>query len=139
MTTSFGRRTASVVASIRVAGKQEPWSTNFDLYRFDAAGKQAPVNLTASNPAWDAGPVFSADGKTLFYRAMKRPGFEADRFGLMAMDVASGKTREIAPQWDRSAGGITLSADGASITPLPMISANTRCSRSTWPAARPPS
>ncbi|MFZ4216132.1 prolyl oligopeptidase family serine peptidase, partial [Pantoea endophytica] len=28
---------------------------------------------------------------------------------------ASGKTREIAPQWDRSAGGITLSADGASI------------------------
>ncbi|WP_049422781.1 prolyl oligopeptidase family serine peptidase [Stenotrophomonas maltophilia] len=106
---------ASVVASIRVAGKQEPWSTNFDLYRFDAAGKQAPVNLTASNPAWDAGPVFSADGKTLFYRAMKRPGFEADRFGLMAMDLASGKSREIAPQWDRSAGGITLSADGASI------------------------
>ena len=104
-----------MVASIRVAGKQEPWSTNFDLYRFDAAGKQAPVNLTASNPAWDAGPVFSADGKTLFYRAMKRPGFEADRFGLMAMDVASGKTREIAPQWDRSTGGITLSADGASI------------------------
>ena len=88
---------------------------HFDLYRFDAAGKQAPVNLTASNPAWDAGPVFSADGKTLFYRAMKRPGFEADRFGLMAMDLASGKTREIAPQWDRSAGGITLSADGASI------------------------
>ncbi len=41
-----------MVASIRVAGKQEPWSTNFDLYRFDAAGKQAPVNLTASNPAW---------------------------------------------------------------------------------------
>ncbi|MFX7548837.1 hypothetical protein ABTJ50_21085, partial [Acinetobacter baumannii] len=61
------------------------------------------------------GPVFSADGKTLFYRAMKRPGFEADRFGLMAMDLARGKTREIAPQWDRSAGGITLSADGASI------------------------
>ena len=61
---------ASVVASIRVAGKQEPWSTNFDLYRFDAAGKQAPVNLTASNPAWDAGPVFSADGKTLFYLSL---------------------------------------------------------------------
>ncbi len=106
---------ASVVASIRVAGKQEPWSTNFDLYRFDAAGKQAPVNLTAANPAWDAGPVFSADGKTLFYRAMKRPGFEADRFGLMALDLASGTLREIAPQWDRSADGITLSADGSTI------------------------
>ncbi len=105
----------SVVAAIRVAGKQEPWSTNFDLYRLDAEGKQAPVNLTASNPAWDAGPVFSADGKTLYYRAMKRPGFEADRFGLMAMDVATGKTREIAPKWDRSAGEIVLSGDGSLI------------------------
>lgn len=105
----------TVVASIRVQGSKEPWSTNFDLYKLDAAGKQAPVNLTAANPAWDAGPVFSADGKTLFYRAMKRPGFEADRFGLMAMDVASGKVNEIAAQWDRSADGITLSADGQTI------------------------
>ena len=105
----------SVVASIRVQGSQEPWSTNFDLYRLDAAGKKAPVNLTAANPAWDAGPVFSADGKTLYYRAMKRPGFEADRFGLMALDLASGKAREIAARWDRSADGITLSADGKTI------------------------
>lgn len=105
----------SVVASIRVQGNQEPWSTNFDLYKLDATGKAAPVNLTAANPAWDAGPVFSADGKTLFYRAMKRPGFEADRFGLMALDLASGKAREIAPQWDRSADGITLSADGGTV------------------------
>jgi len=104
----------SVVASIRVAGREEAWSTNFDLYRLDAEGKQAPVNLTAANPAWDAGPVFSADGNTLYYRAMKRPGFEADRFGVMAMDLASGKTREIAPSWDRSAGEVVLAQDGKS-------------------------
>ncbi|MDY0981515.1 S9 family peptidase [Stenotrophomonas sp. CFBP8994] len=101
----------SVVASIRVAGREEAWSTNFDLYRLDAEGKQAPVNLTAANPAWDAGPVFSADGNTLYYRAMKRPGFEADRFGVIALDLASGKTREIAPGWDRSAGEVVLSQD----------------------------
>ncbi|MCC4616716.1 S9 family peptidase [Xanthomonas campestris pv. asclepiadis] len=124
---------ASVVASVRIpqphgpeagknakaagksTGNDEPWQTNFDLYRLDAAGKAAPVNLTAATPAWDAGPVFSSDGRTLYYRAMKRPGFEADRFGLMAMDVASGKTREIAPKWDRSAGEIVLSDDGTSI------------------------
>jgi len=104
----------SVVASIRVAGREEAWSTNFDLYRLDAEGKQAPVNLTAANPAWDAGPVFSADGNTLYYRAMKRPGFEADRFGVMAMDLASGKTREIAPSWDRSAGEVVLAQDSKS-------------------------
>jgi dipeptidyl aminopeptidase/acylaminoacyl peptidase len=59
--------------------------------------------------------VFSADGKTLYYRAMKRPTFEADRFGLMAMDLATSTAHEIDPQWDRSADGITLSADGKAI------------------------
>ena len=106
---------ASVVAAIRVAGKGEAWSTNFDLYQVAADGSSAPVNLTASNPAWDTGPAFSADGKTLFYRAMKRPGFEADRFGLMAMDLATKQVREIAPSWDRSADGIMVSKDGATI------------------------
>lgn len=106
---------SSVVAAIRVAGKGEAWSTNFDLYQVAADGSGEPVNLTASNPAWDTGPVFSADGRTLYYRAMKRPGFEADRFGLMAMDLASKQVREIAPSWDRSADGIVVSKDGATI------------------------
>ena len=106
---------SAVVAAIRVAGKGEAWSTNFDLYQFAADGSTAPVNLTAANPAWDTGPVFSADGRTLYYRAMKRPGFEADRFGLMAMDLATKQVREIAPTWDRSADGIVLSKDGATI------------------------
>src|SRR5690606_11538828 len=105
----------SLVVSARVSNAQEPWSTNFDLYRVQADGSGKAVNLTDANEAWDAGPVFSADGKTLYYRAMKRAGFEADRFGLMAMDLATGKVREIAPDWDRSADGIVLSEDGRTI------------------------
>ena len=105
----------SLVVSARLSTAQEPWSTNFDLYRLQADGSGKAVNLTDANDAWDAGPVFSADGKTLYYRAMKRPGFEADRFGLMAMDLATGAVREIAPDWDRSADGIVLSADGRTI------------------------
>ncbi|MFP7722006.1 S9 family peptidase [Lysobacter sp. A3-1-A15] len=105
----------SLVASVRVAGRGEPWSTNFDLYRLPANGEGEPVNLTGSNPAWDAEPVFSTDGTTLYYRAMKRAGFEADRSGLMAMELSSGRVREIAPGWDRSADGIVLSADGGTI------------------------
>ena len=104
----------SVVASVRIAGRTEPWSTNFDLYRLPVGGG-TPVNLTQANPAWDAGPVFSRDGGTLFYRAMKRPGFEADRFGLMAMDLGSGRVREIAPRWDRSPSSVAASADGKSL------------------------
>lgn len=105
----------SLVFSARVADAKEPTSTNFDLYRVNADGTGSARNLTAANPAWDTGATFSGDGNTLYYRAMKRPGFEADRFGLMAMDVASGKVREIAPKWDRSADGITLTGDGKTI------------------------
>lgn len=103
----------SIVASVKVAGKAEAWSTDFDLYRLDPAGKADPVNLTMDNAALDTGPVFSPDGKTLFYRAMKRPGFEADRLHVMALDLASGEHREIAPDWDRSANGLHVSRDGA--------------------------
>ena len=101
----------TVAMSVRQSDRSEPWSTNFDIWVVNADGSGAR-NVTAANKAWDAGPVFSADGKTLYYRAMARPGFEADRFALMAMDVASGKAKEIAPRWDASADGITLSADG---------------------------
>jgi len=101
--------------SARVSDRSEPWSTNFDIWLANSDGSGTARNLTAANTAWDAGPVFSADGKTLYYRAMKVPGFEADRFALMAMDLASGKTRELDPDWDRSANGIALSADGKTI------------------------
>jgi dipeptidyl aminopeptidase/acylaminoacyl peptidase len=105
----------SVAFNAREAGKSESWSTNFDVFVVPADGSAAPRNLTKANPAWDAAPVYSADGRTLYYRAMKRPGFEADRFGLMALDLASGASREIAPGWDRSADNIRLSADGKRI------------------------
>ena len=105
---------ASVVLSARLAEASEPWSTDFDLYRAPADGGAA-VNLTPDNPAWDTGAVFSPDGRTMYYRAMKRPGFEADRFGLMALDLDSGERREVAPGWDRSADSITVSADGETL------------------------
>ena len=105
----------TVVFSARIAGKTEAWSTNFDLYSVPAAGGAAPRNLTAENPAWDTKAVFSPDGKTLAYLAMARPGFEADRFQIMLMDVASGKKRKLAESWDRSAGALQWSADGKAL------------------------
>ena len=105
----------SLAFSVRIAGRGEPWSTNFDIFHARVEGEGQPANLTAANPAWDAGPVFSHDGQTLYYRAMKRPGFEADRFALMALDLAAGKARELDPLWDASADGIKLSKDGRHI------------------------
>ena len=105
----------AVVFSARKAGRSEPWSTNFDLYQVPTDGSTQPQDLTAANPAWDAAPLFSPDGRTLAYKAMRRPGFEADRFGIMLRDVASGQTHELAPHWDRSPDVIRWSADGRTL------------------------
>jgi dipeptidyl aminopeptidase/acylaminoacyl peptidase len=105
----------SIVFSARIAGKTEAWSTNFDLFTVPAAGGAAPRNLTADNDAWDTKGVYSPDGRTLAYLAMTRPGFEADRFHIVLMDVATGKKRHLAEDWDRSAGNIAWTADGKSL------------------------
>ncbi|TAL73201.1 MAG: S9 family peptidase [Rhodanobacter sp.] len=105
----------TVYFGVRIAGVSEPWSTNFDIYQVSVDGNAAPVNLTAENKAWDAYPVPSPDGKTLYYLAMKVPGFEADRFGIMALDLATGAKREVDPKWDRSPGSMSISADGKTL------------------------
>ncbi len=105
----------AIVFAAREAGRTEPWSTNFDLFQVPADGSAAPRNLTDANEAWDTGAVFSPDGKTLAYRRMKRPGFEADRWQIVLRDVATGAERELASDWDRSADTIQWSSDGRTI------------------------
>ena len=106
---------SGIVFSARQAGKSEPWSTNFDLYKVALSAPGQFENLTKDNEAWDTGPVFSPDGKTLAYRAMARPGFEADKYAIFLRDVATGSTRQIAANWDRSADTLQWSADGRTL------------------------
>lgn len=98
-----------VVYSARVADRVEAWSTNFDLYDVAADGSGTARNLTAANPAWDTQPVFLADG-SLAYLAMKRPGFEADRFAVM-LRQPDGSTRELVASWDRSVARLASTVD----------------------------
>ena len=112
---SFAPDGKTVYFGARIAGSSEPWSTNFDVYSVPADGSAAPRDLTTDNKAWDAYPVASPDGKTLYYLAMKTPGFEADRFAIMALDLATGAKHEVDPHWDRSPGGLTISADGKTL------------------------
>jgi dipeptidyl aminopeptidase/acylaminoacyl peptidase len=111
---TFSPDSSRVVFSARVKGRSEPWSTNFDVYEVGIAGGE-PRNLTPDNPAWDAQPVFSPDGSQLAWRAMQRPGFEADRFHIVVMDVKSGQRRALTADWDRSVDSIAFSHDGRTI------------------------
>lgn len=101
-----------LIFTARNAGRQEPWSTNFDLYQAPVDASRAPEAITASNPAWDTTPLFSPDGKTLTYLAMKRPGYEADRLRIMLMDWPGKGVRKLTEQWDRSPSGVVWSKDG---------------------------
>jgi dipeptidyl aminopeptidase/acylaminoacyl peptidase len=112
---AFAPDGSSVYFGVRIAGTSEPWSTNFDVYVVPVDGRAPPRNLTADNTAWDSYPTPSADGRKLYYLAMKRPQHESDRFGIMELDLASGAKREIDPNWDRSAGPLQLSADGKTL------------------------
>ena len=105
----------SVVFSARNVGREEPWSTNFDLFAAPVDGSAPPKDFTSANRAWDTGPVFSPDGKTLLYKAMARPGYEADRWRLVLRDWESGRERFLAEDWDRSADGTIFSPDGRTL------------------------
>jgi acylaminoacyl-peptidase len=104
-----------IAYSVKIAGHDEPWSTNFDDYGGPLDGSATPVNLTASNKAWDAAPVFSPDGKVAAYRAQKRPGAESDRFHIILHDEKSGAEHELAADWDHSAGSLKWAPDGKSL------------------------
>ncbi len=106
---------SGVVFTARESGPEEPWSTDFDLYYAAVDGSGAPTVLTGDNPAWDTQPVFSPDGRTLAYLAMSRPGYESDRRRILLKSWPDGEPRELAPAWDRSAGGLTFSPDGETL------------------------
>jgi dipeptidyl aminopeptidase/acylaminoacyl peptidase len=111
---AFSPDGASLVFSARIAGRTEPWSTNFDLFQVPVDGSANPKNLTADNPAWDARPVFLKNGD-LAYLAMDRPGFEADRFHVVLRDAHTGAARALTKSWDRSVNRLSAMPDGRTL------------------------
>jgi dipeptidyl aminopeptidase/acylaminoacyl peptidase len=99
----------------RVGGKEIAYTTNTDIFLVGTDGKSRAVNITADNKAYDFDPVWSRDGKSIAFTAMKRPGFEADRTRVAIYDVASKKSRVVTESWDYAAGSLTWSADGKTI------------------------
>jgi len=104
-----------LIFAARDVGKAEPWSTDFDLYWVPLDGSKSPKCLTEENEAWDTNPVFSPDGKMLAYLAMRRAGYESDRFRIVLRPWPKGKKHILTEDWDRSPGSICWSPDGKTI------------------------
>jgi len=110
----------TVVFTAKDAGREEAWSTDWNLYEVPADGSRSPRRLTV-NPAWDTHPRFSPDGSRLAYLAMSRAGYEADRWDLVVREWPDGEERRIVvraaagPRGDRSPGAFAWSGDGREV------------------------
>ena len=107
----------SIVFSAKVPAKNNAWNTNFDIFEVDLTpdSKYELINLTQSNKAWDASPVYSSNGRFLAYLAMARVSYESDKYTIMLRDNNSGKTSTVAKKWDRSVKSLIFSNDNRSL------------------------
>lgn len=105
----------SIILTARTADRDEAWSTNMDLYQVPVSAESDIINQTRDNLAWDTSPIVTEDGRQMAWLAMSRPGYESDRYRIMLKDLATGQTREVAPEWDRSPGSIAFARGGRTI------------------------
>jgi len=102
------------IAFIRNPDKVEAISTNSDIFVMPLSGG-APKNITVRNRGYDAGPVYTRDGKFILYRSQATAGFEADRWRLMAYNRATGASVELTKNFDLQVEELVLSPDGSTI------------------------
>jgi Dipeptidyl aminopeptidases/acylaminoacyl-peptidases len=68
-------------------------------------------NITVKNRGYDAGPIYMRDGKFILYRSQATPGFEADRWRLMAYNRATGASVELTKGFDQQVEELVVSPD----------------------------
>lgn len=104
----------SLVFSAKAPAKDHAWTTNFDLFEVDLSSYQL-TNITEENKAWDAKPVYSADGRYLAYAAMATPGYESDKFSIRLRNNITGKVTNVADHWDRSVSELVFGKDNRTL------------------------
>ena len=92
---------------------QPATSTNSDIYTVPLEGGDAK-KITIS-PGGDDAPLYSPDGKYLAFRSQQRAGYESDRFRLMVLERATGRTTNLTETLDRWVGSFTWSPDSTRI------------------------
>ena len=84
-------------------------STNADLFVVPITGGES-TKITI-NPGADSSPQYSPDGKWLAYRSQARGGYESDRWRLVVLERATGRTNILTDSLDRPVQSFTWSPD----------------------------
>jgi dipeptidyl aminopeptidase/acylaminoacyl peptidase len=87
--------------------------TNNDLFISSIEGGDI-IKIT-ENRANDNSPHYSPDGRHIAYRAMRRPGFEADRYCLMLYDRKTKHITNLTEKLDASVAEIIWSLESSDI------------------------
>jgi len=85
--------------------------TNNDIFLTSSTGGE--VKKITENRANDNQPLYSPDGRYIAYRAMFRPGHEADKYCLLLYDRKSGRSRNLTENLDYSVGEVAWAPDSA--------------------------
>lgn len=84
-------------------------STNSDIY-IEPIGTGETKKITIG-PGGDDAPSYSPDGKYLAFRSQARAGDESDKWRLMVLERATGRTTNLSESLDRWVEGFTWSTD----------------------------
>jgi dipeptidyl aminopeptidase/acylaminoacyl peptidase len=101
------------LAFVMNADPQPALSTNSDIYTVSLDGGE-PRKITTGLGA-DNSPQYSPDGKFLAFRSQSRAGYESDRWRLVVLDRATGRSSSVTEGLDRWVGSFTWSPDSTRI------------------------
>jgi dipeptidyl aminopeptidase/acylaminoacyl peptidase len=107
------------------------WGNDFDIVTLDiGSGRKSPKwkNLTGKSRRCNSEPRYSPDGKWLVYLSSDLKRSPDDQPKLMLRARVGGRTRMLAPAWDRSPGSLAWTPDSAGI----VFTAEDRAQRPLW-------
>lgn len=102
----------AIVFALREANRDEPKSTDIDIYGTEAKGGKARP-MPHNGDGTDNLPAFAPDDKTFAWAAMARAGYESDRMVVKLMKKSEKRKppRALTADWDRSVGSISWTPD----------------------------
>ncbi len=98
----------------KLKGIEYTFSTNSDIYLYNLESEETQ-NLTLGMPGYDKAPIFSPDGKKMYWLSMERGGFEADKDRLFELDMESGEKRYLTGGFDYSPSGLSWMDEGKNL------------------------